>query len=194
MPPDRVLLDPPPGTATLEDALRVGRDGRLCEVIDGTLVEKAVGDEEEFVAMELAITLDSFVRRHRLGRLSGSAGRKRMRDGKVRMPDVSFVANERLVGGRIRGGPAGDAPHLAVEVLGPSNTAEEMARKRAKYFASGVRVVWEFHPPTRSAQVYAEPEAGTFIPPDGAIDGGTLLPGFTLPIADVHDVLPPLAG
>ena len=47
IPADRVLLDPPPGTATEKDVLAVERrEGRICELVDGVLVEKTMGLEE----------------------------------------------------------------------------------------------------------------------------------------------------
>ena len=194
--PERVLLEPPPGTATEEDALRLhhGEPKRLCELVDGTLVEKAVGDEEEFVAARLIVRLGVYLDRHRLGLLSGSSGRKRMAGGNVRMPDVSFVGNERLDGGRVTTGPTGRPPHLAVEVLSLSNTPEEMALKRAEYFASGVQVVWEIDPRTRTAEVYAGVASSGHVPAAGSLDGGELLPGFALKLTDLFEVLGPPAA
>jgi hypothetical protein len=44
VPLSRIIFDPWPGTATEEDLLlMVERDKRLCELIDGTLVEKPPG-------------------------------------------------------------------------------------------------------------------------------------------------------
>ena len=189
--PERVLLDPLPGTATEADALRLkeSADMRLCELIDGTLVEKAVGDEEGFVAAELIGHLMPHVRRAGLGRVSASAGRKRMSGGNVRMPDVSFVANDRLDDGHVTTGTTGRPPHLAVEILSISNTRAEMRRKRTEYFASGVVLVWEIDPQTRTAAAYAGVDRVTQVPADGALDGGELLPGFSVRLADLFEVL-----
>ena len=57
IPPDRIVFDPWPGTATEGDLLRLAeRDKRLCELIDGTLVEKPVGYWERFIAADLILT------------------------------------------------------------------------------------------------------------------------------------------
>jgi hypothetical protein len=49
--PDRVLSHPSPGTATAEDVLAIhDRQDRLCELIDGVLVEKAMGFKESRLA------------------------------------------------------------------------------------------------------------------------------------------------
>lgn len=42
VPPERVRLDPLPGTATKQDLLDANRRG-IFELVDGTLVEKAMG-------------------------------------------------------------------------------------------------------------------------------------------------------
>jgi Uma2 family endonuclease len=34
------------------------------------------------------------------------------------------------------------APEICIEVISPSNTAEEIAEKRALYFEAGAREVW----------------------------------------------------
>src|SRR4029434_7827249 len=66
--PERVRLSPAPGTATEEDVLYVhDHAGRLCELVDGVLVEKAMGFRESFLAAALIIILGNFVRPRHLG-------------------------------------------------------------------------------------------------------------------------------
>ena len=104
----------------------------------------------------------------------------------VRIPDVAFVSNERLAShlGRREAVPL-LAPDLAVEVLSESNTPEEMAIKRQEYFGSGARLVWQIDPDTRTARVYTAPDTFTALTAADALDGGTVLPGFTLPLAEL---------
>src|SRR5688572_3541181 len=79
IPLERIILDPPPGTATEADLLRlVERDKRLCELIDGTLVEKPVGMFESRIATNLMIQLGAYVNQHDLGGVSGEASTLRM--------------------------------------------------------------------------------------------------------------------
>ena len=60
--PSRVLLDPPPGHATVEDVIAAhDRDNRLCELVDGTLVEKPMGYGESFIAGTVLMALRLFV-------------------------------------------------------------------------------------------------------------------------------------
>src|SRR3954471_1109355 len=85
VPLERVIFDPWPGTATEADLLRlVERDKRLCEVIDGTRVEKPVGWVEALIAMNLAVRLGTYVHDHNLGAVSGADSTMRMSSGRVR--------------------------------------------------------------------------------------------------------------
>jgi len=50
--PKRVHLVPTPGTATEKDVIQAeARTGRICELIDGVLVEKTMGAYESAVAV-----------------------------------------------------------------------------------------------------------------------------------------------
>ena len=75
------------------------------------------------------------------------------------------------------------APDLVVEVLSPGNTPAEMARKRGEYFRSGVRLVWEIDPIARTVRVYTSESTVADLSPTDSLDGGAVLPGFSLPVA-----------
>ena len=185
--PDRVRFRPPPGTATEEDVLAIhAREGRLYELIDGVLVEKAVGLRESYLASVLITILWSFVRPRNLGIVTGEAGTMRLAFGLVRIPDVAFISWQRLSGRRIPTEPIPAlAPDLAVEILSSSNTPGEMARKRQEYFAAGVQVVWQIDPNTRTVEVYTTPEQSTVLRETQILAGGTALPGFVLPLHEL---------
>ena len=106
--------------------------------------------------------------------------------GLVRLPDVAFVSWDRLPERRVPDEPIPNVvPDLAVEVLSASNTAKEMARKRGEYFRAGVRLVWEIDPRARTARVYTSESSFTDLAVNDTLDGGTVLPGFTLPLAQL---------
>src|SRR4051794_12061305 len=89
IPLSRIVFDPPPGTATLQDVLRMvdGDEKRLVELVNGTLVEKPVGLRESFIATRLSRRLGNVVEPAGLGHVSGEAGMIRMLMANVRMPD-----------------------------------------------------------------------------------------------------------
>src|ERR1700722_16946968 len=88
VPLERIRLKPPPGTATEKDVLRAysGLERRLCELVDGVLVEKAMGTEEALLASILVQLLWNHVRPRRLGLVLGADGMLRLMPGLVRIP------------------------------------------------------------------------------------------------------------
>ena len=181
--PKRVRMIPPPGTAEVEDVTCTnGRSGRLYELIDGTLVEKAKGFEESNLAMELSGFINAFVKPRNLGIVTGEAGTYRLMPDLVRIPDVAFISWDRLPGRRRPLVPP-VAPDLAVEVLSEGNTESEMERKRRDYFGAGVRLVWIADPVARTVRVFTGPDAETTLTRADTLDGGDVLPGFTLSLA-----------
>ncbi|MFO0847744.1 MAG: Uma2 family endonuclease [Gemmataceae bacterium] len=189
IPAHRVRVYPPPGTATEADVIRLGPVARFCELVDGTLVERPVGRPEGILAAYLATLLNNFVLPRGLGTVAVPDAIYRMRQGNLREPDVSFTSQDREVYPLAQ--VSGVCPDLCVEVLSPDNTRAEMARKRVEYFATGCRLVWEIDPRRRTASVYTDPDAATRLGPDGFLDGGAVLPGFALPLADLFARLDP---
>jgi Uma2 family endonuclease len=181
VPPDRVRFDPVPGTATVADLLR--EENRRCELVEGTLVEKPVGLEESFLAGWLLTLINQYVVPRNLGVVTGEAGLMELPEGPVRGPDVAFTSWGRMANRRRPADPIPElAPDLAVEVLSASNTPGEMARKRGEYFRAGVRLVWEIDPRARTVRAYTAENAYAELTAAATLDGGAVLPGFTLPL------------
>jgi Uma2 family endonuclease len=79
------------------------------------------------------------------------------------------------------------APDLAVEVLSEGNTKPEMARKVREYFDAGVKLVWLIDPRKRTARVFSTIGKSVIVRAHQALEGGPVLPGFVLPLADLLD-------
>jgi Uma2 family endonuclease len=187
IPPHRILLRPMPGTATEQDVVVIRhRHKRLCELVDGVLVEKAMGLKESALAALLIGYLIQFVRPRDLGFITAPDGALRLMPGLVRIPDVSFISWDRLPERRIPEEPIPTlAPDLAVEVLSESNTPKEMERKLRDYFAVGVRLVWYVDPESRTVEVFTAVDRSTTLDAGRTLDGGAVLPGFALPLAEL---------
>ncbi|MBV8266705.1 MAG: Uma2 family endonuclease, partial [Planctomycetaceae bacterium] len=185
--PGRVLCQPAPGRATEADLLEVAtHDDRLYELVDGALVEKAVGLRESLLAIVIAASLREFVLPRNLGVVSGADGTMRLFPGLVRIPDVAFASWDRFAEGRIPLDPIPDlVPDLVVEVVSEGNTVAEMDRKRREYFRAGVRLVWMIEPKDRTAAVFTSPEQSARLDESQTLDGGAVLPGFALPLRDL---------
>jgi Uma2 family endonuclease len=182
IPLSRIVPDPAPGTATVEDVVDFdAHQDQLCELIDGTLVRKVVGFYESFLASRLMVLISQFVAEHRLGIVAGEAGMMQLFPDEVRIPDVSFISHKRLTNS---GFPDEAAPHmapdLAVEVISRGNTRQEMDRKLKEYFEAGTRAVWYVYPETR--KVIAFQGVDTFIEliESDTLDAGDVLPGLTI--------------
>jgi Uma2 family endonuclease len=191
--PNRVRMKPAPGTATERDVVRIReKTRRIYELVDGTLVEKTMGYHESTLAMRLAFFIQQWnLSNGEPGSLAGEAGTLKLMDKLVRSPDISFIRYERLPDRTIPNDAVPNlAPDLAVEVLSEGNTREEMERKLKEYFLSDVTLVWYINTQKRIVQVYTSPDSLTELTENDTLDGGTVLPGFTLPIATLFDKLP----
>jgi Uma2 family endonuclease len=185
IPPDRIWLRPQPGTAKKDDVTEAeGRHGRLCELIDGVLVEKTMGFGESRLAFLIGMAVVEFVRDHDLGAVSGEGSTMEILPDQVRIPDVAFVSWQRLAQTSMEPIPE-LSPDLVVEVLSKWNTKAEMDRKLREYSESGVRLVWYIDPKAREARAYTAPDRLVVVPEDGSLDGGDVLPGFTLGLRDL---------
>lgn len=186
---DRVLTRPAPGTATENDLLRLPDEiQKTCELIDNTLVRKAVGAPESEMAMNLVHFLAVFTHsaKTRTIRILGPDGHTRYFGGNVRMPDVAVFLRADLPNGRI---PKDQqfcpvAPAWIVEVLSPGNTKREIDKKLRTFFDSGVRLAWVVNPRKRTVRVYTSAEDFTELTDDGVLDAADILPGFTLSVRE----------
>jgi Uma2 family endonuclease len=187
----RIRQDPPPGSATEQDVIDINNhENRLFELVDGVLVEKAMGLQESFLAALIGRFLSEFAEPHKLGFVLGADGMARLAPGLIRIPDVSFVSWKRFPNRLIPRLPVlNSGPDLAVEVLSPSNTRKEMSRKLQDYFASGVLVVWYVDPEQRTVQVFTAVDNCTVLRGDQELRGDPVLPGFVLPLRDVFGQL-----
>ena len=98
-----------------------------------------------------------------------------------RKPDVAYVA-----------GPMPTEPEaifmlvptLAVEVISPNNTAEEMEAKVAEYLAAGTQLVWLTFPESRTVIAFWA-DGGAVFKAGDTITAEPVLPGFSCPVTDL---------
>jgi Uma2 family endonuclease len=182
IPPERIRLHPAPGRATEEDAVTSKeRFNCLCELIDGVLVEKPMGFYESRLAAILIYFLEDYLSKNDLGFVLGADGMLSIQPGQVRLPDVSFFLWRRFPNRTL---PAGAilrmTPDLAVEILSRSNRPREMERKLRELFDGGTQLVWHVDSEARKVKVYTTVDRFTELDSNHALDGGSILPGFSL--------------
>jgi Uma2 family endonuclease len=191
IPLDRIVFNPLPGTATVDDVIRLvdGDENRGVELVGGTLVEKPVGFIESVIAARIIRRLGNVIEPDNLGIVSGEKGMIRMLMGNVRMPDVAFFRREDLPDGKAPTEPVPQlAPALAVEVLSKSNTDAEMRIKLREYFDSGVLAVWMLDPDAQSLRIYDAPERYRQLTRDDTLDGGEVLPDFSVRVGEFFEI------
>jgi Uma2 family endonuclease len=183
----RIVTTPRPGEATEADVIKMhDRYDRLCELVDGTLVEKAMGWQESEMAIIIATRLRNVVASNNLGKVFGPDGMFRLKPEHIRIPDVAFVSNQRFAGRTLKPGAFWELGcDLAVEVMSPSNTRREMERKLSDYFAAGVQTVWLVYIKTREVAAYSSPHDSVTLTGDDALEGGSLLPGFSVRVSQL---------
>lgn len=189
IPAARIRLDPYPGLATIADVIGAEQGGQpLCELVDGVLVEKPMGFVESRLAAVLIAILEDFAFQHDLGIVCGEAAMMCILPGLVRIPDVCFIAWDRLPGRKLPVEPVPElVPNLAVEVLSKSNTLAEMERKLREYFQAGVERVWLVDGAMRTIRVHSSAKKSRLYRDGDTLRGGKLLPGFSLALAPLFD-------
>jgi Uma2 family endonuclease len=192
VPASRVRLHPPTGTATEGDLIRYNEGlfrTALCELVEGTFVEKSAGWEESAITGLIACPLVDFARQRRLGTILGPDGMLRLGPGLIRLPDVSFIARGKLERHKHGGEPVPSiGPDLAVEVISEDDTRAEIARKLVEYFAAGTRLAWVVDPKTGTVRVYQEPRKFILLRAGDVLDGGDVIPGLRIPVKDIFEL------
>lgn len=104
----------------------------------------------------------------------------------VLAPDVGFVAKDRLPDdlSTLVGFFPG-APDLAVEVVSPGDTYHEVETKVARYLDAGTQLVWVVRPKQKRVEVHRVDNTSALLSVGETLDGESVVPGFTLPIARI---------
>jgi Uma2 family endonuclease len=173
---------------TAEELERLGRDGRhRYELVRGELVTMApAGYAHGNDATEIAWHLRSHVRRHGGGQVVVEVGFILARDPDVvRAPDVAYVDEARVPPPDEQSGFFQGAPDIAVEVLSPGQPAEPFLEKLLFYLAHGVRLVWVVNPVRETVLVLQPPGQIRLLTIQDTLDGGDVLPGFSVPLAEL---------
>jgi Uma2 family endonuclease len=165
----------------------------LYEIIDGVKVElpPMSADSSGFVG-DLATFLTNWGLANNVGKAYPEMLMKLPNLGtRNRRPDVVFIPFSKWARG-IRP-PETNAwdilPDLCVEVVSPNDKADEVETKVGEYFDAGVPMVWVVYPRHERVYVYDSPTQVRRLGKPDTLDGGTVLRGFQLPLADLF--LPP---
>ena len=155
---------------------------RLLELINGEIVEKMPTEEHGEIAALIAAALVAFVYPRKLGRVGVEVRHRIPRDQhNSRLPDLSFISGKRP---RVEVGSVPQMPDLAVEIKSPDNSLKKMRERADYYLLNGARLVWLVDPLKHFVIVLTADEEQILLEND-TLDGGDVLPGFSLPLKDI---------
>ena len=140
------------------------------------------------IAIVLVSEMFAYLKRVDLGRAVAEVlFRLQPGSGRMRRPDVTFVSYDRWAKDRdlTSGNEWEVVPELAVEVVSPTDEAEGLMEKVYEYLAAGVVEVWVIYPALRRIHRFGPGGAMASISPSGTLDGGSVLPGFALPLDEL---------
>jgi len=172
---------------TADDLLRITDDAHRYELVRGELRQMSpAGAEHGSRAMRFGATLYEFVRRNQLGVVFAAETGFILETNPdtVRAPDVSFVRAERLPKEGLPSGYLPIAPDVAVEVVSPSETAEEIQEKVQDYLHAGTDQVWLIDRRTRTIAVHHRSGQVELLHDTDVLDGGDTIPGFRISVKD----------
>jgi Uma2 family endonuclease len=162
-------------------------DGRRYELVRGEVVpQMPTGFEHLQITGLLIYHLNALVVPGNLGVVGGEGGFILERGpDTVRAPDVVFVRTERVPQGEAARHFVELAPDLAIEVRSPSESLNDLRQKADEYLAAGSRMVWIFDPLPQIVIVKTPDGGERTLNRDDELDGGEVLPGFTLRLSQI---------
>lgn len=179
---------------TTADLLAMPDDGKRRWLIKGELREEGMTIRNRFHSMAMAnLSGDLVIWRRSLPEprgkvVCGEAG--------VRLPgndettvgvDVAYVSHEVMVQQTDETTIIEGVPTLVVEILSPSDTQEQIDEMVEEFLVAGVPLVWLVDPTDRTVTIYRPGEEPTLVNARQRLEGGTVLPGFSIPVAQIFD-------
>jgi Uma2 family endonuclease len=159
---------------------------RRFELIDGEIIEKMPTLEHGLITSKLILLIGMYFLQHRIGRVANEVRHKLPDDdAHAYLPDISVMLD--LTRPVIREGAAPYMPDFAIEVKSPDDSLKALREKARYYLAHGCQRVWLVIPEHQLVEVYTL-EAETIVTLGQTLDGGDLLPSFTLAVDSIFDV------
>lgn len=154
------------------------------EIVNGVPEEKEMpGARHGMIAARLLVRLGGFVEANQLGvaftEVNFNLGRNE------RIPDLSFVAADRIPAAGIPEGVWQIPPDLAIEVISPNDLHEKVSNKVLEYLEAGVKQVWIVSPEIRTVTIFRSMEQVQVFSGDRVLESPDLLPGFHCPLAEI---------
>src|SRR6478609_7844353 len=156
------------------------KEGVRYELDEGTLLmERSPALNHNLIRQRITSHLTQFVRSHSLGIVVEEMD---FRLDTVRNPDVAFVTADHLRNIDPYASPVEGAPALAIEVISPSNLAQDTAKKVRQYLAARCQAVWLIYPALRLVEIHNATGARRISEPE-SIQESKIFAGFTFSLS-----------
>ena len=163
------------------------------ELVKGRVVPKGGGFELNMptgakhgaVTDELEARMSYFVRKNKLGKVFAAETGFILSEGTVRGIDISFVSNEKIAEFGIPDTFFPVAPDLAVEVISPENSFDEIQDKIEEYLSAGTKLVWIVYPKRKMIHVHRQSNVIKVLRESDELDGEDVLPDFKVKLAEI---------
>ena len=172
---------------TAEELLNMPKDGYRYELVRGVLRKMApVGHTGGYYELNISSELRAFVKANGLGRAySSNTGFLLERDPDyVLAPDASFVRQERVETATEERGYFPGTPDFVAEVISPNDRYSDVAEKVQEWLNAGTHMVVVVNPRDRTVSVHT-PQSVITLTESDILDGGDVVPGWRLPVADI---------
>ena len=166
---------------TAAELLNMPDDGFRYELIDGGLRKmNPAGGEHGMIVARLTWRLAAFVDQDKLGVVFGAETGFRIRQNPdtVRAPDIAFVRAAKIPASGVPRSFWPGAPDLAVEVVSPGDSLNELALKIQQWLQAGAESAWAVDPHSRTVAVYDGAGNPRILSDSDMLAGEPLLPGF----------------
>jgi Uma2 family endonuclease len=166
-----------------EDFLAEHPNG-LYELIHGEIVEKVPTQEHGVIATKIAARLLVFMEDNNIQGHVAVEARFSPLDDELndRLPDVSVHLTDKppVAEGAVEG-----MPNFAVEIKSPKDSNKLMRDKADFYLENGCQLVWLVYPDKKIVEVFQPDKNFVHLVVGDTLNGGDVLPGFSLPVATV---------
>ncbi len=159
---------------------------RPYELIEGVVVKVSpTVFDHGYVTAQIAFELNHFIRTHPMGVVVGAETGFKLSNITMRAPDAAYISKAKLVLITDRRKFLPFAPDLAVEVVSPTDRKAKLEKKIELFMSAGTSLLWIIHLKKPRVIVYQTGKEPFTVPHEGTLDGGDVLPGLQIRVADL---------
>lgn len=170
-------------TLTLDDFWEI-YSGQRYELVNGKAVEMSpTGYLHGSIARRVSAILGAHVDNKQLGDVVGAETGFMLSDNTMRGADAAFISKHKLAQITEPDKYLPFAPDIAVEVVSPHDTANEIKAKVRQYLEAGTSLVWIVYPSDQSVVVHLPDKTSVTLSTSDMLDGGDVLTDFSVEIS-----------